>query len=118
MSNETTWIEFEAWMENVAIQGYMALDEADDEAPLRFYSWDGFECGNHISKTKYPYFKEDQQFKWEVLAQWFSETDIVQWLVDFAEEEKKVDFIAESDWGRRFDVEFYINCSKLDNGGN
>lgn len=113
MTEETVWIEFEAWMENVAIQGYMALDEADDEHPLNFYGWDGLECGSHISNTRFPYFKEDQIFKWEILVDWFRTTDVIQHLVDFAEKETVLKFRTESDWGRMFDVELYINCSKL-----
>lgn len=115
---ETSWVEFETWMDDISICGYMALDEADDDAPLQFYDYNGLECGNHITQTRYPSFSQDQDFKWEILSQWFAETDIVQWLVDFAEEEKICYFKAESEWGRIFDVEFYINCSKLGKGGN
>ena len=110
---ETTWVEFEVWMGNISIQGYMALDEADDDAPLQFYDYNGLECGNHIGNTRYPSFSGDELFKWETLTEWFAETDVVQCLVDFAEEEKILYFMTESDWGRRFDVELYINCSKL-----
>ena len=114
MSNETVWIGFEAWLDDeISICGYMALDEADDEAPLNFYGYDGLECGTHIRNTRYPSFTEDQVFKWEILVDWFSTTDIIQHLVDFAEKQTVLKFRTESDWGRLFDVELYINCSKL-----
>lgn len=111
----TIWVEFEAWLGGeISICGYMALDEADDEDPIYFYKWDGLEGGSHIRNTRCPSFTEDQVFKWEVLVDWFSTTDIVQYLVDSAEKENILKFRAESDWGRLFDVELYINCSKLD----
>lgn len=113
MNEETTWIEFEAWMDDISICGYMALDEADDEAPLNFYGNDGLECGSHISNTRPTACDDDVDFKWSVLADWFRTTDVIQHLVDFAEKETILKFRTESDWGRMFDVELYINCSKL-----
>ena len=106
MSEETTWIEFETWMDSTSICGYMALDEADDEAPLQFYGADGLECGSHISNTRV------DTIEWEKLSQWFAEHDVVQDLVDFADEEKELLFAFEDDWGRIDKVELYINCSK------
>lgn len=106
--NDTIWIEFQAWMGNTSICGYMALDEADDDAPLQFYGVDGLECGCHISQTN------NNTFEWEKLSQWFAVTDVVQYLVDFAEESKRLLFAHEDDWGRIDTVELYINCSKLD----
>jgi len=112
MSEETTWIEFEAWMYDISIQGYMALDEADDDAPLNFYDWNGLECGSHITNTRYPSFSESQLVRWETLVDWFKYTDVVQHLVDFADDEKILYFKTETDWGKVYDVELYINCSK------
>lgn len=110
---ETVWIEFEVWMDDISICGYMALDEADDEHPLQFYDYNGLECGSHITNTRYPSFTEEQLFRWEILVDWFRTTDVIQNLVDFAEEKKILYFRTESDWGRIFDVEMYINCSKI-----
>ena len=81
MTQETNWIEFEVWMDDVSIQGYMAEDEADDEAPLNFYRWDGFEGGSNITVTRCPSFTERQMINWETLVDWFTTTDVVQWLV-------------------------------------
>lgn len=113
-TDETIWIDFEAWLDGeISICGYMALDEADEEAPLNFYRWDGLEGGSHISKTRFPSFSDDQEFKWEILVDWFTTTDVIQHLVDSAEEKSILKFKTESDYGRLFDVEFYINCSKM-----
>lgn len=114
MRTETTWIEFEVWMESISILGYMALDEAEDDEPLNFYDWNGLECGTHIINTKYPSFNEDELFKWETLTEWFNTIDLIQYLVDYAEEKKILYFRTETEYGRIFDVELYINCSKLD----
>jgi len=111
MSND--WIEFEGWMGDVSIQGYMNVEDADDEAPLQFYDCYGLECGSHIINTKYPSFKNDQEIRWEKLTQWFAEHDVVQDLVDFADEEKELLFAFEDDFGRIEKIELFINCSKL-----
>ena len=109
---ETIWIEFEVWHGETAIAGYMALDEANDEKPLNFYDRDGFECGTHISNTK-PILQpknaveESIVEEWEEMVRWIGETDVVQWLVDFAEES----YIKHFD----NDFELYINCSRLSN---
>lgn len=111
--NNNTWAEFEVWIDETSINGFMPTDEADEENPVRYYSYDGFECSD-IQKTKYPNTDGDDEFKWEMLVNWMSETDLVQYLVDFAKEEKKLLFRTESDFGRIFDVELYINCSKIE----
>jgi len=108
------WIEFEAWMGERAIGGYMDLEDAGDDEPLNFYRWDGFEGGHNIAVTRYPSFNDAEHREWEILVDWFATTDIVQYLVDFADEKKILKFRTESDFGRIFDVELYINCSKLD----
>lgn len=108
---ETNWIEFEIWIDDVGVQGYMAEDEANDEKPLNYYSWDGFECRD-LSRTKYPYFTESKLFRWEILVDWIKTSNIAPILAKFANEKKVCHFKAESDWGRRFDVELHINCSK------
>lgn len=114
MIDETNWIKFEAWMdEKLSICGYMAEDEADDEAPLNFYGYDGLECGSHIGNTKPTGLVEETVYLWELFTEWFSTTDIVQYLVDFANEEKVLKFRTEDDFGRIHSVELYINKSKL-----
>ena len=88
MSEE--WIEFTAMHENVEIKGYMNLDEADDEAPLCFYDHYGFEITHYPNN---PFYDDDRNSnKKKKLSQWFQRTDIIQWLVDFAHEEKAVKF--------------------------
>lgn len=111
---ETTWIEFEAWMDSRSICGYMNLEDANDDEPLQFYTWDGFEGGHHISVTRFPSFTDNEEYEWETLVGWLNETDIVQYLVDFAEEKKVFDFTTTDSMGRPHDVKFYINCSRFD----
>lgn len=110
MKDETTWIEFEIWHGETAVAGYMALDEATDEKPLMFYDRDGFECYGNISKTKpilNPLNEVEEAIikEWEEIVEWISTTDVVQWLVDYAEESHIENFPN--------DFELYINCSKL-----
>ena len=106
MTEETTWIEFEAYCGTVGICGYMALDEADDEAPLQFYGADGLECGTHISNTRMPHCTETYLQEWETLVEWFTVTDVVQYLVDFAEEAKIIRRVFKG-----HGIVLYINCS-------
>ena len=115
MSENKEWVEFEAWMDDISICGYMNVEDADDEHPIEFYGYDGLECGSHISNTKYPSFSDDQHYRWDVLSEWFNETDIPQILVDHSDEETVLKFRAEDDFGRLFIVELYVNCSKLGN---
>ena len=112
MTQETTWIEFEIWHGETAIAGYMALDEAKDKKPLCFYDRDGFECYGNIGKTK-PILQPQNEVEeaivheWEEMVEWIGTTDVVQWLVDFAEESHIKQFPN--------DFELYINCSRLSN---
>ena len=107
---ETNWINFEIWKNETCVCGYMAEDEADDEAPLQFYDASGFECGSHISKTK-PIKEPQNEVEKEIVEDWddivelIRTTDVVQYLVDFADEAYTKNF---------GDVELFINCSKLD----
>lgn len=115
MTSERTWIEFEIWHGETAIAGYMALEEADDESPLNFYDNCGFECYDNIGKTKSivePVNAVEEAIveEWEEMVDWISETDVVQWLVDFAEESHIEKFPN--------DMELYINCSRLNNEKN
>ena len=107
---ETNWIEFEIWKNESCVCGYMAEDEADDEAPLQFYDRNGFECYGNISATK-PILEpcgdvEEEIVKdWDDIVEFIRTTDVVQYLVDFADETYSKNF---------GDVELFINCSKLD----
>ena len=112
MINETNWIEFEAWMDDLSISGYMAEDEADDEAPLCFYNDNGFECGSNINNTKPAGATDSVIANWELLTNWFEVTDIIQYLVDFSNEEKKLMFRTENDFGRMHTIELYINSGR------
>lgn len=113
MNDNETWIEFECWMDDISICGYMNLADADDEAPLQFYGYDGLECGSHISNTRYPSYDESQEVDWEQLCEWFRIADPIDLLVTFAEESKKLSFTIKDDMGRTKNVELYINCSKF-----
>jgi len=108
---ETNWINFEIWKNETCVCGYMAEDEADDEAPLQFYDRNGFECYGNISATK-PILEpcnsveEEIVEDWDDIVEFIRTTDVVQYLVDFAEEE-----VYSKDFD---DIELFINCSKLD----
>ena len=106
----TEWIEFEIWKNETCICGYMAEDEADDESPLQFYDRNGFECGGNISATKpilEPCNDDEEEIvkDWDDIVEFIRTTDVVQYLVDFAEEAYSKNFD---------DIELFINCSKLD----
>ena len=102
----TNWIEFETWMGDTSICGFLYKEDVEGEAPLQFYDANGFDCGSHIINTRV------DTIEWEKLSQWFAEHDVVQDLMDFADEEKELLFTFEDDWGRIDKVELYINCSK------
>ena len=77
---DDTIIEFKAVKGDDCISGYMFLEEVDDEAPLHFYDAQGLEIGTHLPYQEtelYQAFVEDGQ--------------LIQYLVDFATENKTVE---------------------------
>lgn len=119
MAEESTWIDFELWCNETSVCGYMNLDEADDEAPLNFYDRYGFECGTDVHGTK-PISEPQNEVEWEIVLDWerillFMGTgNLIQWLVDFADE-STVKLFKGLYHGKVVTIELYINSSKLDN---
>ncbi len=84
-------VEFECHYNEECVEGYIYLNEADDEAPLRFYDNTGQEQWNFPSN---PYPENlagsyDKHVDYEILRTNFNSTDIIQHLVDNAAETNK-----------------------------
>lgn len=98
-------VEFEARRGNDCISGYMYLEDADDEAPLHFYTVEGFEngtiCPGNPHQDPYSHsFKSPEYFKdtkekwenWETLhEEFFTDPLQIQFLVDFATENRTIE---------------------------
>ena len=90
IDNDPT-VEFEVFFKEVSVSGYIYINEADDEAPLRFYDRVGNEQWNFPSN---PYPENyagsyDNHIDYEILSNCFQSTDIIQLLVDNADESDK-----------------------------
>lgn len=112
MINENSiTVEFEVHFREEEVSGYMYVEEADDEAPLRFYSQTGQEqwyipsnpyrnpVNNHMMAKENDY---------EILVKTICECEnFIQYLVDFQDEDGKeivLDTLAQVD-----DVTLIIN---------
>ena len=84
---------FEVSYKEETLEGYMYLEEADDEAPLRFYDKVGNEQWN-VPEVPYPnplnLYQQERNWDYEHLTYIFHTSNIIQYLVDFADEHKEI----------------------------
>lgn len=89
MENEI--VEFKVVKGDSYIGGYMYLEDADSEEALHFYDSHGFEAGFHVPKNPWPEHTEGWD-NYETLSSEFQSDDLfIQFLVDFAKENKTID---------------------------
>lgn len=85
-------IEFKAMSKNgIIIAGYVYESEIEDEHPLNFYDKNGFEDGSRVPLN--PYSEDDSRWEdYEKLSSAFQSDELLlQFLSDFAEEDKSID---------------------------
>ena len=89
-------VTFTAEYHQETINGYMYLDEADDETPLRFYDFQNNEVWQVPSNPN----DMDTQYDWwadyDYLSTVFQETDIVTLLCDFKDKINKKIILEET----------------------
>ena len=96
IDNDPT-VEFTVFCGDTAVSGYLPINEADDEAPLRFYDNNNQEQWN-IPSNPYRSLSEDEfhlEEDYDFLVETFQETDIIQLLVDNAEKKDKEVYLDE-----------------------
>ena len=87
------------------IEGFMNLEEVDDEKPLQFYDHNGIEIGYNFPSNPYQEYGAtyNDYIDWEQLKTSLQYDDqVIQFLVDFATESKTItreDYILEINGG-------------------
>lgn len=87
------------------IEGFMNLEEVDDEKPLQFYDHNGIEIGYNFPSNPYQEHGAtyNEYIDWEQLKTSLQYDDqVIQFLVDFATESKTItreDYILEINGG-------------------
>ena len=87
------------------IEGFMNLEEADDEKPLQFYDHNGIEIGYNFPSNPYQEYGAtyNDYIDWEQLKTSLQYDDqVIQFLVDFATKSKTItreDYILEINGG-------------------
>ena len=105
------WIDFEIWMDEVQIVGYMG----DVAQELQFISWDGFECyddferTNAIGETAESESEVMYLLKWCLIKDFLSKVDIRPTLLENMDRTATITYGAED-----FRITLYINHSPLD----
>jgi len=83
-------IEFEATFKQETISGFLDIENIDDETPLQFYDHNN-QPQWHIPKNPNDM---DLQYEWwadyDYLSTIFQETDIIQYLCDYSNEDKTI----------------------------
>ena len=81
-------IEFIIKRKNVIISGFVNTAEIDDESPIQFYNYQGFENGYNVPQN--PYNEETEIKEWvdyEYLVTYWTQDDMfLQYLWDFQNE--------------------------------
>ena len=77
--------------ENIKLEGYMDINEIDDEEPLHWFDSQGFAYNSNFPKN--PCIEDDPAWEdYEVLINSFFDDDLfLQFLADFSDENKTVD---------------------------
>lgn len=91
MIDEKEYVKFKLTFNNETIEGFVDLDEIDDDAPLQFYDNQGFENGYNIPDNPYNMNRAyDNWLDHEILCTTLATQDILQYLVYFADEHKEI----------------------------
>ena len=105
------WIEFELWLDEVQVVGYMGNIEQE----LNFIGADGLECYGDFSKTNYvgetanTPFEAMYLIKWCLIQNFLETINIVPELLNHKDESATLTYGAGE-----FRVKLYINSSPLD----
>jgi len=108
------WIDFEIWMDDVSVLGYMD----DEEQELNWMSWDGLECYDDFSRTNavgdIANTEDEARYllKWCMIQDFLSKVDIREQLLNHKYESITVTY--GDGLYNLFKIELYINSSKLD----
>ena len=109
----TEWVDFEIWLDNVSVCGYMATDDQK----LQWYGADGLEAYDDFDKTNFvgevAHTEDDALYllRWCLIQDFLSKVDIASELVKHQDEEVKITYGTTDDFAR---LELWINSSKLD----
>ena len=96
LDDEEVIVEFEVISKkdsNISIKGYMDVEDADDESPLYFYDQRGFEYGSYVPSNPFneeTNFEEYDEYE-HISSEFQSDVLFIQYLVDFADDDKLVD---------------------------
>lgn len=101
-------IEFQAVFNKQLIEGYMYLDEKDDETPLRFYESNGLESWKIPQNPNNQNLHQKGWNDYDYLKTVFQETNIVQYLCD-SEEKFNLIKLSETESEEDTDVLLIIN---------
>lgn len=118
------WVDFEIWLGNVQVMGYMNSRDAHELDALQFFGADGLECYNDFSKTNYvgetAHTTEEVFYllKWCLIQDWLEKTDVASTIAEHALDEVVVEYGAfpSNDDGMDAKLELLINCSKIQQG--
>lgn len=105
------WIDFELWIDEVQVVGYMG----DVEQKLQWMSWDGFECyddfsrTNAVGETANTPTKAMYLIKWCLIQNFLETIDIRSELLKHKDESITITYGAGE-----FRLKLYINSSPLD----
>lgn len=97
--NEDKSVEFEVKFNNESITGYMYLSEANDEKPLRFYDLNNQEQWYVPSNPNDMDHDYDNWLDYEMISTTIGSCDLIQHLVDFADEHKEIILDKPTDGG-------------------
>ena len=109
--SKTEWANFEIWLDEVQICGYMG----DDDCKLQFIGADGLECYDDFSKTNYVGETANTPseamylIKWCLIQNFLETIDIRPELLKHMREPTTITYGADE-----FRIKLHINCSPLD----
>lgn len=93
MIDEKKYVSFIAKRKNVQIEGFVDIDEINDNECLQFYDHQGFENGYNVPTN--PYNDETEMEEWtnyEYLISYLAQDDLfIQYLFDFQNEYYKTE---------------------------
>lgn len=84
------YVEFIAKKNDISIEGFVDLDEIDDDECVQYYNHQGFENGYNVPTN--PYTKPNEYQEYEMLKEaLFTDDLFLQFLWDFKDENKIVE---------------------------